>query len=155
MPGIVRSKIEELRYSTDYATNAYDHATSTWTNIPVKQVRQEGSNNPGEESETDADINGVDGSAGKTNTWAYAIAAKDDDVFLDELETAEADLQAVWIWVKPVGQDARIIGGRVGCQVMVDRQAVPDSGTLANAIVSGGCTGNVAGDTYEIVQPVA
>lgn len=146
LAAVVRGVLETLEYTTTNPATG----SPTWVTIPVAQVMENNAQLPREEAALANTINGQEASAAKTLTFAFPVALKDDDTFLDGLIAAESDLAPVWLRVKPKGRLARIIGGDVGCLVRVDRSPMPQFGQLDMAIVAGSATGAEPGDTYAV-----
>jgi len=146
MKGIV----DLLQYSTDYVFPSGDGA-ATYVTIPVSQVMQDQVDLPGEEAVTQLNLNGQPLQSGVQNPFVFPVIIDDDDTWQDALKTASSNHTPVWFKVRQFGQQARVIGGRFGCQVTVGEMNAAQFGDFVTRLIGGMTTGADVDDTFELV----
>lgn len=142
--------IDLLQYSTDYVFPSGD-AAATYVEIPIDQVLQENADPPGEEAVTQPNWNGQNLQSGVTNTFTFPVIVDDDDTWAAALKTASSNHTPVWFKVRQFGQQARVIGGRLGCQITVAEMNAAQFGNFVVIMISGQAVGADADDTFELV----
>lgn len=150
MPNKFKGVIESVHYSTDYVYPDGD-AAATKVEIPVAQIIQDGADMPAEEAATGLNLNGQNLQAGVSNTFVLPVILDDDDTFMAALKTASSNHTPVWFKFKMLGQSARWVGGRLGCQVTVAEGQAAQFGSFVVTLLGGMTTGADADDTFEIV----
>lgn len=151
MSNIIKGVAEEWSYSKTLTPNTAwdDPGEADWIELPVLQLLAEGFQKFSEEAQLTQTINQLDASAAKKGVSILPLAYRDGDTFLDDLELAEECHDRVWFLVKPQGRDYRVIGGPVGCLVYVNRDPIPEFGSLVNAMIGFSATGADPGDTWK------
>ena len=146
MKGIV----DLLEYSTDYVFPSGDGA-ATYVTIPVSQVLQDQADMPMEEPATQLNLNGQNLQSGVSNTFVWPVIIDDDDTWSAALKTASSNHTPVWFKVRQFGQQARVIGGRLGCQVTVGEGNAAQFGDFVVVLIGGMAVGADVDDTFELV----
>ena len=142
--------IDLLQYSTDYVFPSGDGA-ATYVTIPIAQVLQDQADMPGEEAVTQLNLNGQPLQAGVQNEFVWPVIIDDDDTFMAALKSASSNHTPVWFKVRQFGQQARVIGGRLGCQVRVGEIQAAQFGDFVVTLISAMTTGADVDDTFELV----
>lgn len=144
---IVKGVLEKVEYSEDYGTAG---AGATWVEIPNERVMSNNATIPSEVPNVATLLDGREATASFSNAFAIPVALKDGDTFLDALKTAADNLTQVWFRIKPLGRNARIVGGQLGCIVRVQESVMPEFEQLESAIIFGSTSGADSEDTFHV-----
>lgn len=150
MAAKMKGIVQQVDYSLDYVYPD-GNAAATWVNIPVSPVLQENAVMPGEEPVGQQNLNGQNLQSGVNNTSTWPVILDDDDTFMAALKTASSNHDPVWLRVQMLNQTARVIGGLLGCQVMVGEQQAATFGNFVLVPVTFHAVGADADDTFELV----
>lgn len=142
--------IETFEYSTDYVFPNGD-AGATKVAIPVDQILQDQADMPMEEPVTQLNLNGQNLQAGVTNAFVMPVILDDDDTFMAALKTASSNHTPVWFKFRQFGQQARWVGGRLGCQVTIGEGQAAQFGDFVVTLLGAMTTGADVDDTFELV----
>lgn len=150
MANKLKGIVDLLQYSSDYVFPSGDGA-ATYVPIPVSQVLQDQVDMPGEEPQTQVNLNGQNLQSGVQNQFVFPVIIDDDDTWQDALKTASSNHTPIWFKVRQFGQQARVIGGRLGCQVTVGEMNAAQFGDFVTRLIGGMTTGADVDDTFELV----
>lgn len=142
--------IDLLQYSTDYVFPSGDGA-AIYITIPISQVMQDQVDLPGEQAVTQLNLNGQPLQSGVENPFVFPVIIDDDDTWQDALKAASSNHTPVWFKVRQFGQQARVIGGRLGCQVTVAEMNAAQFGDFVVRLIGGHAVGADVDDTFELV----
>jgi len=142
--------LDLVQYSTDYVFPSGD-AAATYVTIPVDQILQDAFDPPGEEPVLVLNLNGQNLQAGENSAFVLPVIVDDDDTWQDALKTASSNHTAVWFKFRQFGQQARVVGGRLGCQVNIGEMNAAQFGDFLVRLIGGTVTGADVDDTFELV----